>query len=92
MVFDWDPEKNDLLQKERGISFERIVVSVEEGRVRDILAHPNDKRYKNQVLMLVEIDEYIWVVPALFEKERIVLKTAFPSRKYTAIYLPEMEK
>ena len=89
MVFDWDQDKNELLIKDRGISFERIVIAIESGLIMDILQHPNQKKYKNQILILVEIDTYIWVVPAVENKESFYLKTAFPSRKYTDLYLPE---
>ncbi len=33
MSFNWNEEKNQLLKAERGISFERIVVAIEEGHL-----------------------------------------------------------
>ncbi|TGK08641.1 toxin [Leptospira selangorensis] len=89
MIFDWDNDKNETLKVERNISFERVVVEVESGSVLDILKHPNKKKYPNQILMIVEIDNYAWVVPAIENKDTFFLKTAYPSRKYTSIYLPE---
>lgn len=87
MDFDWNPEKNELLKKMRHMSFERIVIAVEEGKIRDILVNPNNDRYKNQKFIIIEIDNYIWVVPAIIEGSNCFFKTAFPSRKYSAIYL-----
>jgi len=92
MVFDWNEEKNNQLKKERNISFERIVLGIEEGCILDILEHPNKERYKNQILIIVNIDEYVYVVPAVKEKEYWFLKTIFPSRKYTDQYLLKVRR
>jgi len=91
MTFDWDREKNDRLIKERNISFERIVIAIESGYVVDILEHHNQKKYKDQILILIEIDSYIWVVPTIMDKDSFFMKTAYPSRKFTALYLPETQ-
>ena len=88
MVFDWNNDKNQLLKEERDISFERIVVAIEEDHLLDILEHPNKEKYSNQFLLLVEIDEYVYVAPCVIEKDVCFLKTIFPSRKYTDEYLP----
>ena len=89
MVFDWSEEKNSQLKKERDISFERIVLAIEEGCILDVLEQPNKEKYKNQVLIIVEIDSYAYVVPAVKNEEYWFLKTVFPSRKYTERYFPE---
>ena len=39
--FRWSPEKNEVLNAERGISFESVVVALQTGGLSDILAHPN---------------------------------------------------
>ena len=88
MVFDWNEEKNQQLKKERNISFERVVLEIEDDHVLDILEHPNKERYKNQYLIIVEIDEYAYVIPALCDKDSWFLKTIYMSRKYTDRYLP----
>ena len=92
MVFDWNEEKNSQLKKERDISFERIVLAIDEGCILDVLEHPNKEKYKNQILIIVNIDEYAYVVPAVKEKEYWFLKTIFPSRKYTDRYLPKVRR
>ena len=57
MVFDWDNSKNEKLQKERQISFERIVIAIEDGKLLEVLENPNKEEYAHQLLLLVEIDE-----------------------------------
>ncbi len=87
MQCDWDNEKNKILQQERNISFERIVVAIDEGNLVDILEHPNKEKYGRQYLLLVQIENYIYVVPAVRDDKGWFFKTIFPSRKYTKIYL-----
>lgn len=83
MIFDWNNEKNMMLKRDRNISFGRIIVAIEQDNLLDILEHPNKEKYPNQLLLLVEIDKYVYVVPCVF----CFLKTIFPSRKYTSKYL-----
>jgi uncharacterized DUF497 family protein len=90
MVFDWDEKKNKRIKSERGLSFERVVIAIEEGHILDILEHPKKDKYKDQLLIIVEIDDYAYVVPAVVSCEKYHLKTVFPSRKYTDKYLPGM--
>jgi uncharacterized DUF497 family protein len=87
MRFIWNEEKNELLKAERGISFERVVVAIEEGHLLDVLEHPNNEKYKNQKILVVEIEDYAVCVPFVEEENGgFFLKTLFPSRKYTKYY------
>ncbi len=80
MAFHWNEQKNEILRKERGISFERIVVAIEEGHLLDVLEHPNKERYANQIVIIVEIDRYAVCVPAIEEENGdFFLKTLFRS-------------
>jgi uncharacterized DUF497 family protein len=92
MIFDWSEEKNERLRRDRGISFEEIVVAIEEGQMLDILEHPNPSRYEGQQLYVVAIDNYAWVVPFVDKGDIRFLKTAFPSRKLTKRYLHDQGK
>ncbi len=83
---NWDPEKNELLKHKRGIGFEDIVVAILGNRILDIVQHPQEKR-SNQKYLIVEIDNYAYVVPFVEMEEERFFKTIFPSRKYTKIYL-----
>jgi uncharacterized DUF497 family protein len=85
--FRWDADKNERLKAERGISFEEIVLAVEEGGLKDILVHPNQKRYPGQVVLVVVYRGYVFLVPSVEEKECYFLKTVIPSRKATRDYL-----
>lgn len=85
--FRWDPVKNERLKSERGISFEEIVLAVEAGGLRDILVHPNQRRYPGQVVLVVAYREYVFLVPSVEEEEHYFLKTVIPSRNATRNYL-----
>ena len=87
MVIDWDEEKNLRLKCERGIGFEDVVIAINEDRILDILEHPSRDRYPNQKLLIVEMNNYAYIVP--FEERKGVIRfiTVFPSRKMTKKYL-----
>jgi len=89
MRFLWKDDKNDLLKQYRGISFEQIVLSMENKQIVDVMKHPNQEKYKGQIFILVERDDYVYVVPACISDsgEECHLKTIYPSRKYTDIFL-----
>ena len=89
--FRWNSEKNETLGAERGISFERIVVSIEAGGLLDILAHPNQAKYPRQRVLVVACDNYAYLVPFVEEEDYFFLKTVIPSRKATRDYLNQGE-
>jgi uncharacterized DUF497 family protein len=89
--FRWSPEKNEALKAERGVSFETVVVAVGAGGLLDILAHPNQKKYPRQRVLVVAADDYAYLVPFVEEDEYLFLKTIIPSRKATRDYLREGE-
>jgi hypothetical protein len=85
--FRWDPEKNERLKTGRSISFEEIIIAVEEGGLKNVLVHPNQKRNPGQVVLVVVYREYVFLVPSAEEEEHYFLKTVIPSRKATRDYL-----
>ena len=85
--FTWDPEKNEKLKAQRGVSFEDIVMRIERGDILDVLEHPDQERYQGQRLFVVNIEDYAYLVPFVEEQEQVVLKTIIPSRKATKKYL-----
>jgi hypothetical protein len=85
--FRWDPGKNELLKSDRGISFEKVVLAIEEGGLKDILVHPNQDRYPGQVVLAVSLRDYVFLVPSVEEDDYYFLKTIIPSRKATRDYL-----
>jgi uncharacterized DUF497 family protein len=86
-VFTWDNEKNQWLKKERGVSFEQVVVLMEREDVLEIVDHPNQDKYPGQRIAIIRINDYAYLVPYVQEKEAIFLKTIIPSRKATNKYL-----
>jgi hypothetical protein len=72
MSFYWNEEKNAYLQHERNLSFERIVVAIEEGHLLDILEHPNIEKYEHKMLLVVDIDDYTVCVPCIIEDTGII--------------------
>lgn len=85
--FDWSAEKNELLKRERDVSFEEIVVAINEGNLLDILVHPKSKKHPNQKIFVIEIENYAYLIPFVEDDEKIFLKTIFPSRKATKNYI-----
>ncbi|MBL7224597.1 MAG: BrnT family toxin [Desulfobacteraceae bacterium] len=80
---NWDSEKNEILKRMRGISFEEIVCLIESGQILGIEENPGRS---NQKMFILEIENYAVVVPFVEKDNELFLKTAFPSRKYTKRY------
>jgi len=85
--FDWIEEKNIKLKRDRNISFEIIVSQIELGFLIDIIENPNQTKYNNQNLLVVEYEDYVYLVPFVEDDEKVFLKTIIPSRKATKKYL-----
>ncbi len=85
-IFNWSSEKNQLLLRERGISFERIVFEIASGNELAVLEHPNQKKYSGQKISMVQVDDYVYAVPFIETEVEIFLKTIIPSRKATRQY------
>jgi len=81
----WDEEKNERLERERHVSFDRIAEVNSGERYLGILKHPVRA---HQRLFVIELDGHVWAVPYVIEAdgETIFLKTAFPSRKLNRRY------
>lgn len=90
--FDWNEDKNKKLKKERSVSFEEVLVAVSEGKVLDIYEHPNQDKYKNQKILIVEINNYAYLVPIVEDKQKIFLKTIIPNSRATRKYLLKKEQ
>jgi len=85
--FRWDTEKNNQLQAERGISFEAVSRVISAGKVLDVVKHPNQIKYPKQRIFVLEIDQYVYLVPFVENEEEVFLKTIIPSRKMKKKYL-----
>lgn len=89
MNYQWNEEKNALLKAERGIGFEDIVTAILEGAIIDIIQHPNKEKYPDQMIYIVEVLEYIYMIPYVHNDQEIFFKTIIPSRKMKKIYKDE---
>ena len=87
--FDWEEDKNEQLKREREISFEDVVLAIENNQVLDIVEHSNKKRYPNQKVFIINVNRYAYLVPFIEDEGKIFLKTIIPSRKATRKYLVE---
>ncbi|MCB2184121.1 MAG: BrnT family toxin [Desulfobulbaceae bacterium] len=88
-IFKWNAEKNEILAKERGITFEEIVQRISAGAKIIETDHPNQNKYPNQKILIVDVDGYAYLVPCVRTKNEYFLKTIIPSRKATKKYLGE---
>jgi len=91
MRFEWNPEKNELLKRERSISFEKIVFHLSQGDVWKKADHPNQERCPGQRIYFVIVDGYIYIVPYVKENDCLFLKTIIPSRKATRDYIKQRQ-
>ncbi len=84
---NWNPEKNDKLIAERGISFNDVIYHFAQGYLLDDIEHPNQEKYPNQSIFILEINNYVYLVPYVENDTERFLKTIIPSRKLTKKYL-----
>ena len=94
VIFLWNTEKNQKLRNNADRNFkgfEDVVLAISEDRLIDILDNPN---YPNQLILVVEMDNYIYAVPSVLEIEIdkkgkilfVEFKTLYPSRKLLKKY------
>lgn len=87
--FDYSEEKDAILRQTRGIGFEEIEQEIRAGKLLDDLDNPNRKSYPRQKIFVVKLKKYVYIVPYVIDKKRqvIFLKTIYPSRKFTKLYM-----
>jgi len=84
MQIIWDEEKNRKLILERGVSLEKIAETILDKKYHAILKNPSRTEQK---IFVIPFQKYTYVVPFVIDdNQNIILKTAFPSRKYHKIY------
>jgi len=85
----WDIKKSNWLEahtERGGIGFEECAILIEAGQILDSISNPSSNHIDQKTFVL-EIDEYVYLVPYIETEEEIFLKTLYPSRKFTSIYL-----
>jgi len=88
-AINWNSTKNQQLVAERGVSFEDVVFYIQQGLLLDDIEHPNSKKYPDQRIFVINVDDYVYLVPYVENRKEIFLKTVIPSRKATNKYLGE---
>ena len=63
------------------------MLAIEAGGLLDLLRHPNQGKYPNQLVLVVALDAYAYLVPFVEEADFFFLKTVIPSRKAARDYL-----
>ena len=91
MNLDFNADKNAKLISERNISFEEAIAAIYSGGLLDIIEHPNKEKDNHQKIYVLNINNYVHLVPFTKNKNMIHLKTIFPSRKLNKIYLEDKE-
>jgi uncharacterized DUF497 family protein len=86
-TFCWNEDKNVQLKAERGIGFESVIEAIQQGNILDIIEHPNQDKYPNQRIFILEINRYVYMLPFVENEQEIFLKTIIPSRKLKKKYL-----
>jgi len=83
---NWNTEKSLILKELRGVCFENVVYYIEKGYDLDDYLHPNQKKYPEQRIMVIGMDNFAYIVPYVEDEDEIFLKTIIPSRKAAEIY------
>jgi uncharacterized DUF497 family protein len=91
MEFDFSMDKNEILFQKRGITFYQIIETIAENGILLDLPQPNETKYPNQKMFVVEYNDYTYCVPYVLEGERCFLKTIFPNRNFLYL-IGEKEK
>ncbi len=81
---NWNFEKNKKLIEERNILFEMCLLKIQSEEILDILYNKN---YPKKKIFVLEIKNYIYLIPFIETDEEVFLKTIIPSRKFTKKYL-----
>jgi hypothetical protein len=81
-------EKNEILKSRRDVSFEDVILALENGCLLDDITHPNKEKYPNQniFIILIQTKDYVYLVPYIEDDTSIFLKTIIPSRKMNKKY------
>lgn len=92
MEFDFSKTKNEILYKERGITFYQIIEAIAENGVLRNVRHPNKDKYPNQWMMVVNCNNYTYCVPYVIDGDTYFLKTVYPNRKLLHLIENEEDK
>ncbi|PIR62982.1 MAG: toxin [Candidatus Pacebacteria bacterium CG10_big_fil_rev_8_21_14_0_10_42_12] len=81
---DWNEEKNQWLKQNRGISYEEVLIAMDDNQVLDVV---DNESHPGQKIMVINFNNYAYAIPYVENESKIFFKTIYPSRKYTKVYL-----
>lgn len=84
---EWSEEKDKILISGRKVSFLAVAELILKGDILAMVKNPNTAKYPHQSMYLVNINDYVYIVPFVENDKNIFLKTIIPSRKATRDYL-----
>ncbi len=82
MNFEWEPDKNEEIQKDHDISFEEVVNLISRGFLIKTVSNPSPK-YKGQKIFLIRRGKAVYMVPFEKRQGKYRLITAFYSQYFT---------
>ncbi|NQT58759.1 MAG: BrnT family toxin [Bacteroidetes bacterium] len=85
-IFNWNDAKNMQLIQYQDVSFEEVVYCIQNKQILAIDDHPNQKKYPNQRIYVIQMNDYVYLVPFVESDNEIFLKTIIPSRKAKKFY------
>ena len=82
MEFVFNEQKNRLLFRLRGVTFPMVIEAIAEKGVLLNFDHPNQQKYPNQKVLVVNFNNYACCVPYEIQGDTWFLKTIYPSRRF----------
>lgn len=62
-TYIWNIQKNEILKKRRKVSFEKVMDGMMNGKILDVIKHPNSDKYPDQKNFIIDIDDYCYLIP-----------------------------
>ncbi|HTE21628.1 MAG TPA: toxin [Candidatus Limnocylindria bacterium] len=84
--YDWNDAKSRQLKQRHGVSFQDIKAAIGSGHLLDDIEHHNPHTYPHQRILVVAVNNYVYVVPYVRNGTITFLKTIYPSRKLNKRY------
>jgi uncharacterized DUF497 family protein len=84
--YDWSDDKNRQLKQRHGVGFQDIKTAIGSGHLLDDIEHHNLDAYPHQRILVVAVNNYVYVVPYVRNGNVTFLKTIYPSRKLNKRY------
>ena len=88
-MYKWNEDKNSILKSQRGFSFDDVLYKMKEDGVLDNYKHPNEQKYPNQYIYVIELGGYVHYIPYVYDGDDIFLKNIIPSRKLHKKYVKD---